>query len=190
MQPLIGIFDDFLADPDRAIESVLAGSYEDYLSPADGVTYPAINRNLPQAVGLEVMQKLAYLMRRDLRDLDVRTIFSRAMFQGMAAPNKVHSDVIMGKYAAHLYLSKEWPDGAGTSFWRHREQGAIHHDRTKLDQMDCNDLTQWERVVTVQGKRNRMVVHHADHWHLAEPVGGWGESPGDARVVITCFFNA
>ena len=189
MQPIIGIFDDFLLKPDESIASVLAGPYEDYHSPVDGVVYPAINKEVPDDLGLEMIQKLAFLMRRELRDLDVVTLFSRAMFHGMSAPNKIHSDVIMGRYAAHLYLSKDWPEGAGTSFWRHREQGATHTDRTKLELMDHNDLSQWERVVTVQGKRNRLLIHHADHWHLAEPIGGWGGSPGDARVVITCFFN-
>jgi hypothetical protein len=97
----------------------------------------------------------------------------------------------MGEYSLHVYLSKKWPEGAGTSFWRHPTQGDRHDDETDIDviQADQNDISRWMRSFTVQGRFNRAVIHDASFWHCAEPVGGWGTDPHNGRLVHTTFFR-
>lgn len=186
MNPILNIQDNFLCDFNNTRERVLAGVFDDVVSPVDAITYPAINKDLPQDVAHEMASGIAFFLGRQP---EIRTIFSRAMHAGMHAPNKIHSDVIMGAYAAHIYLSTEWPDGAGTSFWSHKRFGMRHSPELDTTQIDSNDVSQWERYMLVQAKANRFLMHRGDAWHLAEPIGGWGDRPDNSRVVITAFFD-
>jgi hypothetical protein len=54
---------------------------------------------------------------------------------------------------------------------------------------DYNNPKKWIKDWQCQAKSNRLLIHDSLYWHCAEPVGGWGESPNNGRVVITCFFN-
>jgi hypothetical protein len=189
MKPIIATFDNFFKQAELAHEQIVNGVFSDFVSPWDGVTYPGINQNLPAWVQ-------DYVLRR-LEGITGEIVLPQAMFarvtslQTGIAPHKVHSDKIMGEYSAHVYLSREWPAGAGTSFWNHVTEGVIHTDETNvpLVQADMNDESKWVRSLTCQGLFNRILIHDARYWHCAEPVGGWGDSPQNGRVVLTCFFN-
>lgn len=189
MRPSIAIFDDFLECPLVAREEILAGKFEDYQSPWDSVVYPDINKNLPDWVKEYVGRRLAQITGGTV---EVHAMFARATTSKTpAAPHKIHSDKIMGQYSAHIYLSRDWPEGAGTSFWDHVTEGPKHTDETNVDVVvaDANNASLWVPVFTAQGKFNRVILHDACYWHCAEPVGGWGDGLEDGRLVLTCFFS-
>lgn len=187
MLPILTIEDGFFQDPVAVRESLLAGDFGKIVSPIDAVTYTGINLDVPQ----EIVDEFVHgIWERFGGKIVVRSIFARIMRGGEKAPNKVHSDKIMGDYSAHAYLSLDWPDGAGTSFWTHDLEGAIHTDSTDLSNIDTSNLDRWSRYLLVQAKFNRIVIHNAKYWHCAEPVDGWGDEPSNARLVLTCFFEA
>lgn len=187
MNPITAIRPDFFSDFHAVRTAILAGTFVDMTNPMDGVVYPAINAQPPERVRDELVHGLQFLLGRKII---VGHLFARAMYQGMVATNKVHSDAVMGTtYASQVYLSERWPQGAGTSFWKHKKHGMLHTARTPVQEVDCNDLQQFTRVVTVQAEPNLLLAHRGDVWHLAEPIGGWGTQPSNARLVLTCFFN-
>lgn len=178
--------DGALADPAASRAKILSGVFEDIVNPVDGVVYPAINRDPNQDVVREFHSKIESAIGRHIRP---KVTFSRAMFLGMSAPNKIHSDRIMASHAAHIYLSTDWPEGSGTSFWEHKVYGPVHDDRVVPADIRANEMSDWSRLYLAQAAFNRMLVHRGDLWHLAEPIGGWGDKPENARLVITCFFD-
>ena len=119
----------------------------------------------------------------------MHTIFARATYAGLAAENKIHSDLVMGSFAAHVYLSLDWPAGSGTSFWTNKLLGMRHTAGMDPATIRSNSVEDWDRYLSAQAVFNRMLIHRGDAWHLAEPVGGWGSTPEDGRLVVTCFFD-
>lgn len=102
----------------------------------------------------------------------IKTIFARATYAGLVAENKIHSDLVMGQFAAHVYLSREWPAWAGTSFWSNKRVGMQHTADIDPALIRANHMEDWDRYLSVQAAFNRMLIHRGDAWHLAEPVGG------------------
>lgn len=186
MAPIIDIRDDFFRDIVAVRAAALAMPFGDVTNQQDGVVYPGISAP-PRAVAAEFQDGVEFLMGRDIAP---RAVFCRATYGDMVARNKIHSDLIMGTYAAHVYLSPEWPDGAGTSFFTNKELGMRHRPGVPPGWVRPNHPEDWEKYCSVQAKPNRMLIHRGDAWHLAEPVGGWGSSPADGRLVITMFFDA
>ena len=187
MTPIIAVRDGFFRDPVAARAAVLAGNFADIANPADGVVYPAINHELPTSVVAEVLAGIEFLTGRAP---ELRSIFARATYAGLVAENKIHSDLVMGSFAAHVYLSPGWPAGAGTSFWANKRVGMVHKASMDPTVIRTNHIEDWDRYLSVQAAFNRMLIHRGDAWHLAEPVGGWGSTPEDGRLVITAFFDA
>jgi hypothetical protein len=190
-KPAVAIFDDFFEEHKRLREDIIGGDFIDYKSPWDGVVYPGINGDIPLWAINSIHRRLMEIM--DL-EIDIHTIFSRLTTRNTpSAPHKIHSDKIMGEYSLHIYLSKEWPSGSGTSFWNHATEGQRHTDQTNIANIlrDQNDPTRknWNRVLHAQGNFNRAIIHDATLWHCAEPVGGWGVDKEDGRVVLTTFFS-
>lgn len=187
MNPILAIQDMFLRDMSAAREALCQGCFSDITNPMDGVIYPAINTAVPSWLQKELVSGVEFLLGRNVQ---VRHLFARAMYAGMSASNKVHSDLAMGsRYASQLYLSEHWPEGSGTAFFAHKKHGHQHTEHTPVSDIDCNDLNQFSRSVTVQAQSNRLLMHRGDCWHLAEPIGGWGDRPANARLVLTCFFD-
>lgn len=186
MNPIIDIRDNFFRDIGAVRDGVLSMPFGDVVNQQDGLVYPGISAPPPAAV-VELRNGVEFLLGRDI---EPRTVFCRATYGGMVASNKIHSDLIMGTYAAHVYLSPEWPTGAGTSFFANKKLGMRHRSDVPPERVRPNHPEDWERYCSVQAKLNRLLVHRGDAWHLAEPVGGWGSSPADGRLVITMFFDA
>lgn len=170
--------------------TILCGEFKDYTSQWDGVTYPDINNNIPYWVQDYVFNRLKEIMGGPITPI---AFFARATTKNTpAAPHKIHSDKLMAQFSAHVYISKDWPKEAGTSFWIHNEAGDRHTEETDVESVakDCNDLSKWVHSFTCQGRFNRLLIHDASYWHCAEPIGGWGDEVKDGRVVLTCFFDA
>lgn len=189
MKPLIAVIDDFLYNPEVSFSALTACKFGDYKSEFDGIVYPGICTDMPVPLVAEFHKKLGLICGQDIKPT---ATFARLTTPELpSAPHKVHSDKDMGDYAAHVYLSKVWPIGAGTSFLTHKE----HASDVPLDghgpqyNSEANDLSKWNKVMTVQGMFNRVLVHNGWLWHCAEPIGGWGTNEVDGRLVMTCFFK-
>jgi hypothetical protein len=188
-RPSIAIFDDFFPDPEAARAAIVSGPFLDFKSPWDGVSYPGINKEIPEEIKHFVVKRLSEILGAPV---EPAVIFARLTSKNTSeSPHQIHSDRLMAEFSAHVYISKHWPMGAGTSFWAHESEGRRHTEDTDVElvQEDMKDLSKWIQVFTAQGDFNRLVVHDASFWHCAEPVGGWGETAEDGRVVLTCFFN-
>jgi len=189
MNPIVSVNDDFFHNPAAVRQAVLAGQFADVINQADGVVYPGISIP-PPAVRDEFVSGVAFLMlSMGAGRLVPGAVFCRATYANMVASNKIHSDVVMGTHAAHVYLSEDWPDGAGTTFFSHRDAGMRHTQFIDASAIRPNEPADWVKYCSVQAAFNRLLIHRGDAWHLAEPVGGWGTSPADGRLVITMFFT-
>lgn len=189
MRPVLAIFDGFFKDPARAHADIIGGDFGDFVSPWDSVKYPGINKGLPGWMMERVVERLEEVTAERV---EPTAIFARVTSAATGnAPHRIHCDQVMGQYSAHVYLSKQWPDYAGTAFWNHKTEGQMLTDDTDVAQVmaDSHLSDAWEKSFTCQGKFNRLLIHDSRLWHSAEPVGGWGDSPANGRVVLTCFFN-
>jgi hypothetical protein len=182
--PLICVKNDFFEDPGEVQTLLGACTFADFRLGVDGVLYPHICRDLPSALKFEFLYKLETVLGAKILPY---YLFARAMPEGVAAPSKVHSDRDMGKFTAHVYISPE-SRRASTSFLCHRSLGYAplpEHNGSEWSQ----DPLEWDRYLTVLGAPNRLLVHHAAHFHCAEPEKGFGTLGKDARLVVTCFFD-
>lgn len=189
MRQTLIIVDDFFPYPHAVRNNIVMFPFTDYTSAVDGVTYPGISQHIPEWIKNITIAHVGAVMGIPLI---ASTMFARLTTSAVAeAPHKIHSDRVMGDFAAHIYLSVAWPSSSGTSFWTHRSQGEYHTEKTnpKIIDEDSNVLTQWERNYMIAGKFNRLLIHDANLWHCAEPVGGWGSTPEDGRLVLTTFFK-
>ena len=186
MRPHIAVFDDFFTDPNSVLDNIILGEFSDVESPFDGVTYPALQ--LKPNVDLKpVIEKILG------EKIFVVTTFARLTSSAQpAAPNQIHPDTVMSTHALLIYVSKDWAEGHGTSFWSHGKWGPSHDPRVQDNQelqRDSNDESKWLRKSLVQGAFNRALFYDSKLFHRAEPVGGFGSGPADGRIVLTCFFN-
>lgn len=182
--PLICVKDNFFEWVPMIQASLSQCKFSDYKLGVDDVTYPHICRDLPAIVKYEFLYRLEHVLGAQIQPY---YLFARAMPEGVVAPSKVHSDRDMGKFTAHVYLSPE-SKRASTSFFCHRSLGYAplpEHNGSEWSQ----DAEEWDRYLTVLGKENRLLVHHAAHFHCAEPEKGFGTLGKDARLVLTCFFD-
>lgn len=183
------VHDSFFRYPHIVRSELIARGFSDVLSPIDEIKYPGICNEVSPWI---VAQLTAECSRLSGRSLTVNQCFARWTGETTApAPNLVHSDRIMGDLTAIVYLSVHWPPLSGTSFWRHPTEGEFHTASTDTSRINgaMNDLSQWERLMLVPGAFNRLLLCDSRLWHCAEPVGGWGSSPGNGRLVLTAFFR-
>lgn len=189
MKPVVASFDSFFPDITPIREALLKAGFSTVVSPVDGITYPGICLDIPKPISSFFVSRLSQILGGEVT---CRTMFARVTSKETGvAPHQIHSDVIMGMAAAHVYISPVWPEGSGTSFWRHKIYGERHLDDADaaIVMRDSKDRDKWLPTLSCQGRENRLLIHDAQLWHCAEPVGGWGEGIEDGRIVLTCFFD-
>ena len=188
MQHRLLIVDDFFYYPAAVRSALLRREFKDYASPWDGVTYPGICEDVPFWIGGDMFKGVAALLGIGVT---WSVTFARLTHPSIsAAPNKIHSDHIMGDFAAHVFLSEHWPTGSGTGFFRNLRDGSeARSTGTDLRLINPNELSDWESVLTVPGRFNRLLIHDANLWHAALPIGGFGSSLSDGRLVLTMFLK-
>lgn len=131
---------------------------------------------------------------------------------GSTARSDVHADHDDDRpaYAGVLYLSLPQHCRGGTSFWRHHETGW-----TSVPDVDSGRISrwgsttafmrslragqerafatlaaargEWERLLTVPMRFNRLIVYRSDHFHSIAEL--FGETPEDSRLVQLLFFE-
>lgn len=179
--PIVCVHDNFFKDFAAVEQELRACTFSDLTLSVDGVTYPYICEELPRSIEFEFLYKLQALLGVTPAP---RFLFARAMPEGCHAPAKIHSDRDMGAYTAHVCFSGG--HGAATSFLA--GQGLLHAATSETTQADIEQDV-FSKYLTVHHAPNRLLVHHAAHFHCAEPETGFGDLKKDSRLVITCFFD-
>lgn len=183
------VIDDFLPEFEELQSYAKTATFADVVNEVDGVTYPLICDEIPNHLRLAVLCAIA--KHFDLPESPA--MFMRRSPEGTHCPHQVHSDASMGTHSLMLYLNDEEDCEGGTSFLSHRATGIAYNpesqEATAIIVNDQNNPVAWRIRETVPMQPNRAVIFDADRLHRAEPVGGFGDTPDNTRVVLTCFFR-
>jgi hypothetical protein len=152
--------------------------YSGVVNPADGVLYPGISIDIPEVV-------LRFFGRP-------KFIFMRLSLAGVPVPHQAHTDALMGNESLMFYLNRPEHCQGGTALVRHKESGLWRNPVTskaeEIWQRDTNVPEAWEVYDMAHMQTNRAVLFDANLMHRAEPIGGFGNSPQNGRLVLTAFY--
>jgi hypothetical protein len=178
---------DFIDSYKIIKEYSLVCNFSDVVNPYDGVVYPHICTDMPDPVKSEINKKLTAMFG----SVKINAIFLRMSPEGVNAPHMAHTDNSMGTKSLMLYLFDR--EDAGTAMLRHLETGAAYAptNNSYLQPLieDMNNKDAWVITERTYAKENLAVIFDADRFHCALPVGGFGESQKNARIVLTVFFE-
>lgn len=109
---------------------------------------------------------------------------------GQEEPNYIHTDRDMGDWTAILYLHPDPPAGDGTTFWRHRETGAIASTATADDLpaewLAWRDRDRWAPWRTVAAAFNRLLLFPAPYFHSRALYDNYGTA-AEGRLIQLAF---
>jgi len=180
------IIDNFLESYQELKDYSLVADFTGITNHVDGVTYPHINADIPEAVRAELTKKLKEIFGREPESA---MMFMRQSPKGCHAPHIAHTDNSMGIYSLMLYMNDH---EGGTAFIRHKETGIMYapesQEIVELVQKDQNNPEKWAVVDMAHMKENRAVIFDAGKFHCAMPIGGFGEG-AESRCVLTVFFS-
>lgn len=183
------VIDHFLPEFEELQAYAKSAVFTDVVNQADGVTYPLICADIPDHLKLSIFCMIA----KHFDAPTSPTVFMRRSPSGVPCPHQVHSDASMGRHSLMLYLNDEEHCEGGTSFLSHRVTGIAYNPAMSMfaDLVvdDQNTAEAWDVREMVEMHPNRAVIFDAARLHRAEPVGGFGDAPGNTRVVLTCFFS-
>lgn len=183
------VVDDFLPEFQELQAYARTAKFTDVVNDADGVTYPLICADIPDHLKLAVFREIAMIHGSPQSP----TIFMRRSPAGVPCPHQVHSDASMGTHSLMLYLNAEEDCEGGTSFLSHRLTGIAYNpelpEAVAVIVSDQNSPDAWHVNAMASMKPNRAVIFDASALHRAEPIGGFGNTPENTRVVLTCFFR-
>ena len=183
------VIDNFLPEFKELQAYAKTAEFTDVMNDFDGVTYPLICADVPDHLKLSIFCMIAKHFDAPVSP----TIFMRRSPAGVPCPHQVHSDASMGRHSLMLYLNDEDHCQGGTSFVSHRATGIAYNptspEATAIIVADQNNAAAWDVRLMAHMKPNRAVIFSADQLHRAEPVGGFGDTPENTRVVLTCFFS-
>lgn len=183
------ILDNFFDSPEQVRESLISSPHQGIVSPYDNVFYPDLNGNISSGIKRELIDKIKDILKSDIK---MNVCFSRLSLEGSACPHQVHTDKIMGEYTALVYMNRPEDCRGGTSIHKHKK-GWERHPSTKEGedqaQRDTNSPDCWEAVSNCSMKFNRLFLIDSELFHRSEPVGGFGETIEDGRLVLIAFLN-
>ncbi len=183
------VIDDFLPEFNELQSYAMTAEFTDVVNDFDGVVYPLICADIPSHLRAAVLRQI----ENEFAIPESPTMFMRRSPAGVPCPHQVHSDASMGEYSLMLYLNDELDSQGGTSFLSHRLTGIAYNpelpEAVEIIVADQNRPDAWEVRDMVKMIPNRAVIFKADALHRAEPVGGFGDTPDNTRVVLTCFFK-
>lgn len=184
------IIDDFLDDFESFRGYCDSLTYGGEVNPKDGVFYPGVSLAIPDKIQSEIVEKLE---RGTGLKITHDTMFLRLSTKYTYAPHQAHTDAIHGDYGFMLYLNRLEDCIGGTSFVRHKETGLsahpINEKQVKVWEKDHSNPDAWSIYDMCDMKQNRACVFDATLMHRSEPVGGFGDTAKDGRLVLVCFFS-
>lgn len=190
------IIDDFLYDAEDFRKYAVKRSYSGVTNPQDGVVYPDVTIDIPEEIKLEITEKLSLICGTLTQDYAVKVhpkvMFMRLSKKGVHVPNQAHTDKNIADYTLLLYLNVDEECQGGTDILEHIEGMKIHpqnEEEKVIWEKDANIPEQWVKVGFCPMKFNRAFLLRSDLFHRAQPVGGFGKTNEDGRLVLTVFFN-
>lgn len=181
------IVDDFLPDFEGWRAWADGCQYGDERNEVDGVSYPLICREVPR---WGMQQRLQAVMGAPV---DIRALFLRLSPAGVPVPHQAHNDASMGRFSCMVYLNRPEHCRGGTALVRHLtgfDAQPTSEAQAALWRRDMNKPDHWLPYLTCEMRPNRAFIFRADLMHRAEPIGGFGSTPRDARLVMTAFFDS
>lgn len=165
--------------------------FADTTNPIDGVVYPNISVAIPKAI----LDPFFYSISNITGGLTIypRVTFLRLSLNGVDAPHQAHTDSLMGEWSAMWYLNRPEHCTGGTSLLEHKETGLINNPTTQEEEevwiRDTNNPDAWNVLEMCEMESNKLCLFPAHRIHRAEPIGGFGTSAFDGRLVMTSFFD-
>ena len=183
------IIDNFLDDFGSFRKYCDELSYTGITNSKDNVFYPDLNDKIPNKVKEEIVKKLL----KDELEPKFSELFLRMSCAGVDCPHEVHTDSLMNQYSLMFYVNRLEDCIGGTSFLRHKETGLqydpVNEKQLKVWQRDMNIRDKWDIVDYCHMIPNRALLFETNQMHRAEPIGGFGDSPKNGRLVLTGFFS-
>jgi len=200
MTTSIIIVDDFL---DNAEEIRAAALTLDYPDVTQKTAYPGRNsRQKLYISGLD--ETVSRLVGEPVAAQRTRTSHAncRLTLKDESGSRNVHID--SSDWSGVLYLNRPGDCRGGTDFFRHKptgtERAPLHRAeleslgysgfRDVLDNIlepDSNNPEQWEHIMRIPMRFNRLVLLRPWHWHNAGPSFGTGVD--DGRLIYLMFFD-
>ena len=190
MTPYALVHDDFLTQFAQLRRFADSAKFADISNPADNVTYPHICSAIPDPFVREVEFQLASIMGAHPI---MKFIFLRMSPEGVPVPHEAHTDLSMAKWSLMLYVNREHHCKGGTALISHIGTGLSVHPRNEAEfevwKRDHNNRAAWKTDMLAPMAANRAFIFPAYLMHRAEPIGGFGKTQQDARMVLTAFFD-
>lgn len=183
------IIDDFLDKGEDFRKYAINQSYDGVTSPWDNIKYPDISIKVPE----NIQREIKYIIE-DMTGayVHVQSIFMRMSKEGVQAPHQAHTDKIMGDYTFLLYLNKDEDCIGGTDILEHIDGMKVHpttKEEIALWEKDTNIPEKWVKTGFCPMKFNRAFILRSDLFHRSQPLGGFGTTAENSRLVLVMFFN-
>ena len=200
MRKKIVVADNFYADPDAVRRTALNDTFKDF----GKYNYPGWQAS-KMIKSSQLWPRFESILGAPLCRGADRFAFGafRVISEQTGKLVKVHADTIVD-WAAMVYLSPDAPSDGGTGFFRHKATGLTgppteerarklgYPDRASFEENvvrpDMANLDRWELVGQVAPRYNRFVAFRGCELYHA-PLRGWGDSPGNARMTHSFFFD-
>lgn len=181
--------DDFLPSYEKLRRHCDNLNYDGITNPVDGIFYPGISIDIPTEIQQEVLLQLEELHGEPVR---LNYMFLRRTLAGTEMPHQVHSDDSMGQFTLILYLNRPENCQGGTSLVQHLN--GMYCTPTDdygiaLWQRDQDKPEQWNVYHECEMRSNVGFVFASWLLHRAEPIGGFGQSNKDGRLILACFYT-
>lgn len=159
-------------------------------NPVDGVVYPGVDRRVPSVRVCESLERMRVLVGPV--DVPSPPMFLRLSPVGQATPHQAHDDSSMGEWTLVVYLNRQEHCQGGTSIVEHVEgwgETPLSDEQCETWRKDTCDPSKWVVKRMIPMVSNTGVVFPSKYFHRSEPIGGFGSTPHDARLVLVGFFN-
>lgn len=184
------IFDEALPDWEGLREHCDGLDYTGVRNPSDGVVYPGISVDIPKDVTTFISWHLERFFNKPVT---IRKQFFRITTEDLpTAPHQAHTDAIEGTYAFMVYMNRPEHCAGGTSILKHVtgwQGNPIDEMQQAQWERDTNRPDMWRIIDMCPMKSNRAFLVRAGVMHRAEPIGGFGKTAEDGRLVLITFFD-
>lgn len=179
MQPLI--FDNFLREPLVHRDAAILEGFVDYQ--VGPTTYHGINVQAPMsAIWINLQSRLG--------KIDPVKGFYRVSDKDSNFDSYIHADKMFAGWAAVLYLTPPDLCQGGTAFWLHKETSQEMVTDYYGDLLaDWTNTSKWKLDTVIHMKWNRCIVYPTRFFHSPWPFRGFGDKPGNSRMIWGGFFN-
>lgn len=178
------VIDNFLPDFEIIRAWADHARYEDSKNPYDHLDYVGIANACPSAA-LEISLKAWFHPNLKLVHSMVRL-----SLEGAPVPYQAHADSFMGsRFTAIVYLNRPEHCRGGTALLKHIESGAVKDSDGTAWREDESNPDAWEVLTLCPMQTNRAFCYRSELLHRSEPLGGFGKSAHDGRLVLIGLFD-